>query len=403
MKRLLGLLLLIVLTLGGYWWYKSTSPEDTAGPSATTSGRPGKGEGKQGKSAQGGEEGADIPVRVVTVSQEDLQLTQQAPGTALATATAWVRTRVDGQLLALHFQEGERIKAGELLAEIDPQPYAAALAQVRGQLQRNEALLAQARLEAARNHELLRQDAIARQEVEAQDSLVAQYAGQVAADQGQLKAAQLQLEYTRIRAPISGRLGLRQVDVGNQLRSSDTPGIVSITQSRPIQVVFALPAEVVLSLRPLLSKGQTLQVEAWDRTWQQRLALGTLRTLDNQVDLATNTVHLKAEFANQDEVLFPNQFVQVRLYTEQRPAALWLPAHVIQHGAQGPYVQVVQKDMSVAVRQLILGPRSGDKQIVISGLAVGERVVSEGVDKLRQGSRVVIMAGADDKVKATRQ
>lgn len=397
MKRLSWLLLILLVT-GLYWWYPSFLP----GHGATSAGDDGTRSHRTGGKAGRGGEAADIPVRVVTVVQEDVHLTQEAPGTVMASATTWVRTRVDGELLALHFQEGGQVRAGALLAEIDARPYAALLAQARGQLQRNEALLAQARLDAARNHALYKQDAIARQDVENADALVAQYAGQVAADQGQLKAAQLQLEYTRITAPIGGRLGLRQVDVGNQLRSSDSPGIVSITQSQPSQVGFALPADVVLKLRPLLKKGHALAVEAWDRNWQQRLALGTLRTLDNQVDLATNTVHLKAEFANQDEALFPNQFVQVRLYTEQRPAALWLPAHVIQHGAQGPYVQVVQADRSVAVRQLTLGSRAADRQIVLSGVQAGERVVSEGVDKLRQGSRVEVMPEREHQTSSTR-
>jgi len=311
------------------------------------------------------------PVRVEPVQRRDLAVHLRAIGTVTPRNTVTVRSRVEGQLLKVHFQEGQQVTAGQLLAEIDPLPYEIRLAQTEARLRQNRPQLLTAKADLERVRQLHAQTLMSQQQLEAAQALVADREGAVAADQANVDDARRQLAYTRIEAPIAGRLGLRQVDAGNLIRPGDAGGMVVITQTRPINV---------------------LPVEAWDRAEQQRLAAGLLNTVDNQIDLATGTVRLKAEFPNEDEKLFPNQFVNVRLRVRTFKDAVVVPVAAIQYGSRGTYVYLVTEDSLAAVRDVVLGPAEEGVQAVLQGLSGGERVVLEGIDRLREGRPVTIVA-----------
>jgi multidrug efflux system membrane fusion protein len=308
--------------------------------------------------------------------------------------TVAIKARVDGQLVRINFREGQAIKEGEVLAEIDPRPFQVQLDQAKGQLARDEALLANARLDLDRYRGLLAKDSIAKQQVDAQESLVRQTDGVVKTDRAQAASAQLQLDFTRITAPVSGRLGLRQLDVGNMIHGSDTNGLVVITQTQPINVVFAIPADNIAAVVPRLRAGQPLSVDAFDRDGKTRLASGRLLTVDNQIDVTTGTVKLKAEFANSDDKLFPNQFVNARLRVETRPDATLIPVAAIQRGTKGTFVYVVGQDQAVSIRPITVGPISGDVAAIDQGVVVGDQVVIDGADKLRDGAKVEVTTPA---------
>jgi multidrug efflux system membrane fusion protein len=359
-----------------------------------TAGKAGKA-GRGGKGRGGFDPNRAQPVQVASVTRGEIDVVLNALGTVTALNTVAVRARVDGQLIRVGFREGQLVKAGEVLAEIDPRPYQVQLDQVRGQLARDEAQLAIARLDLERYRGLLAKESIARQQVEAQDALVRQLQGTVMTDRAQLDNAQLQLEFTRITAPLSGRLGLRQVDVGNTVRAGDATGIVVLTQTQPISVVFAIPAESLAPVLARLQARQTLQVEAWDRDARNRLASGRVASVDNQVDVSTGTVKIKAEFANQDQALFPNQFVNVRLRVETRKDALLIPLSALQRGTPGTFVYRLKDDLTVEIVKVQPGPQQGELLAVESGLQEGERVVSDGGDRLRPGARVELPAAGE--------
>jgi len=277
-----------------------------------------------------------------------------------------------------------------VLAEIDPRLYQAQLDQANGQLVRDQALLTNARLDLERYRGLLAQDSIARQQVDAQQALVRQYEGTLQSDRAQVDNAQLQLGFTHITAPVSGRLGLRLVDVGNMIHGSDANGLVVITQTQPIDAIFSIPADNIGAVLARLHGRAALAVDALDRDGKTRLASGKLLTVDNQIDVATGTVKLKAEFANADDKLFPNQFVNARLRLETRHNALLVPVAAIQRGTQGTFVYVVGQDQAVSIRPVTLGPVSGDSVAIEKGLADGEQVVTDGADKLREGAKVEV-------------
>ena len=372
-------------TVGGWLGLEPQADADA------TTGKGGKA-GRGGKGRGGFDPNRAQPVQVATVTQGEIDVVLNALGTVTALNTVAVRARVDGQLIRVGFREGQLVKAGEVLAEIDPRPYQVQLDQVRGQLARDEAQLAIARLDLERYRGLLAKESIARQQVEAQDALVRQLQGTVMTDRAQLDNAQLQLDFTRITAPLSGRLGLRQVDVGNMLRAGDATGIVVLTQTQPISVVFAIPAESLTPVLARLQARQTLQVEAWDRDARNRLASGRVASVDNQVDVSTGTVKIKAEFANQDQALFPNQFVNVRLRVETRKDALLIPLAALQRGTPGTFVYRLKDDLTVEIVKVQPGPQQGEVLAIESGLQAGlqpgERVVSDGGDRLRPGARV---------------
>jgi multidrug efflux system membrane fusion protein len=348
----------------------------------------------QGKKGAAIGAGRPVPVVVATAATQDVRVTQNALGTVTAQASVTVRARVGGQLQKVLFKEGQLVKAGEVLAEIDPRPFAAQLAQAEGQLKRDLALLKNAQSDLARYQVLRKQESISEQQLDSQAALVQQYQGTVQADQGLVDNARLQLGFTRITAPVSGRIGLRLVDVGNIVNTNDTAGLAVITAVQPINAVFSLPEDVlptVASRHAAAQKdGRSLAIEAWDRGNKNLLAKGQLLTIDNQIDPATGTVKFKAVFPNGDSTLYPNQFVNLRLLVETRPASVVAPNVAIQRGNQGAFVYVVGADKTVKVRPVKLGPVDADKVAILEGLAAGEQVVVTGVDKLRDGAKVAV-------------
>lgn len=332
-----------------------------------------------------------IPVAVATAQSGAIDVIINALGTVTALNTVTVKPRVDGQLVRVAFREGQFVNKGDLLAEIDPRPFQTQLDQANGQLIRDQALLANAKLDLDRYRGLLAKDSIARQQVNTQESLVRQYEGTVKANQALVNNARLQLEFTHVKAPIAGRLGLRLVDNGNMVRTTDTNGLVVITQIQPITVVFSIPSHHLSALLGRLQTGDPMTVEAWDREDRNRLAVGKLLTVDNQIDTTTGTVKLKAEFTNSDNALFPNQFVNVHLRTETLHGVTLIPVSSTQQGIQGTFLYVVDKRNTVILKPVTLGPVSGNLVAVDKGLVPGEQVVIDGADKLRQGARVEII------------
>jgi len=331
-----------------------------------------------------------VPVLTVAAQVHDLPVHLKAIGTVTALNTVTVRSRVDGQLLRVAFAEGQRVERDDLLAEIDAASYRISLAQAEGQLQQNAAQLKSAQTDLERIRDLHAQNLVTTQQLDLQQALVAQHAGAVAANQAQVDDARLQLAYTRILAPISGRVGLRHIDAGNLIHQSDSDGLVVITQTRPIAVSFTIPEVDLQSVLDPFRAGEPLAVEAWDRNEQSVLATGILKTMDNQIDVATGTLRLKAEFPNADEHLFPNQFVNVRLRVRTLEHAIVIPAAAVQFGSRGTYVYIVDENKKAAIRDVVLGPNDGSQQAVSKGLNAGDAVVLEGLDRLREGRGVVI-------------
>jgi multidrug efflux system membrane fusion protein len=342
--------------------------------------------------AGGGRRGGDgraAPVGVVRATRGDVPVYLDGLGSVTPLATVAVKSRVDGQLMRLHFEEGQVVEAGALLAEIDPRPFEVQLAQAEGQKARDEALLRNARVDLDRYKTLFEQDSIAKQQLDGQESLVLQYEAAVKSDQSQVDNAKLQLEYARIRAPIGGRVGLRQVDAGNMVRTGDPAGLVVITQMQPITVVFTIPQDDLPAVLARSRRGEAVPVEAWDRAQAVKLATGQLASIDNQIDPTTGMIRLKAQFANRDEMLFPSQFVNVRMLVDTKKGVVVVPSAAIQIGVQGSFVWVVDDDRKVALRVVKPGPSEGDVVAVETGLEGGEAIVVEGVDRLREGSTVV--------------
>jgi multidrug efflux system membrane fusion protein len=337
--------------------------------------------------------GAPTPVRAAPVIKHDLAVHLRAIGTVSPVNTVTVRSRVEGQLLKVAFTEGQEVAVGQLLAEIDPTPYRLRLAQMEGQLRQSESQARTAQSDLERFKQLHAQTLISSQQLEGQQALVAERLGVLAAEQAQVEDARRQLAYTRIEAPIAGRLGLRQVDAGNLVRPGEAGGLVVITQTRPIAVMFTIPELDLQKVLEPLRAGEPLAVEAWDRGENVVLATGALKTVDNQIDLATGTLRLKAEFANTDERLFPNQFVNVRLRVRTLKDATVIPAVAVQYGSRGPYAYIVGAENKVSVRDLVLGPIDGAMQAVTKGVAPGDVVVTEGVDRLREGRVVSLISG----------
>ena len=334
-----------------------------------------------------------IPVAVAPVRTGDIQVYLNGLGTVTPNNSVTVRTRVDGELIKVLFREGQMIKADAALAEIDPRPYQVQLTQAEGQMARDQALLKNAQVDLKRYQMLFTQDSIAKQQVDTQEALVRQYQGTVKADQGQIDNARLSLIYCHISAPIGGRLGLRQVDPGNIVHASDPNGLVVINQIQPITVVFTLSEDNLPAVLKRFQVGSALAVEAWSRDGKTKLADGTLLTVDNQIDPTTGTVKLKAEFPNHDNALFPNQFVNARLLVDTERGATVMPSAAVQRGTQGAFVYRVKEDQSVTLRPVRLGPVEGDNVGVESGLAPGDVVVVDGLDKLREGAKIEPVTG----------
>lgn len=372
-RRIIIVVSVLVIALLAFWWYRHHQDAAASTAAATARG------------------GMPVAVGAATVIRHDVELELLALGTVTSTYTVTVHSRVDGQLEKVHFTEGQVVKQGQLLAELDPRPYQAALTQAQGQLLRDQALLRNAELDQTRYHQLQAQNSVAKQIVDTQDALVHQYQGTVKLDQGLVDNARLQLDYSRITAPITGRVGLSQIDLGNIVHAADTNGVVIITQEQPINVIFALPEVSLDQVFTAMHQSNALQVEAWDRDNKNKLADGSLLAVDNQLNTLTGTVNLKARFANQGQQLFPNQFVNVHLKLGAQHDAITVPTVALQLGTGGSYVYVVKDNQTVSIAKVQTGPVSGNDTIIEQGLQAGQKVVIDGLDKLREGSKVKVI------------
>jgi membrane fusion protein, multidrug efflux system len=338
-----------------------------------------------------GQQAAPQSVAVATIGTDDIRVMVNALGTVTPIATVTVKSRVDGELLAVGFKEGQTVKKGDFLAQIDPRPFEAAKAQLEGQLVHDQGLLDQARKNLVRFQTLLKQDSIARQQAEDQVFLVKQSEGSVQADQGQIDAQKLNLIYAHIVSPIDGRIGLRMVDPGNFVQTTDA-GLAVVTQMHPISVIFIVPEDDIPPIMDAIRAGRTLEVTAYDRANVAPLSTGKVVSLDSQIDPTTGTVKLRADFDNLDDKLFPNQFVNARLLIKTLHGAITVPSRAVQYGAPGAYVYLVGADDTVSARAVELGPQDGPMFAVKSGLSPGDRIVVEGADRLRPGIKVSINA-----------
>jgi membrane fusion protein, multidrug efflux system len=331
---------------------------------------------------------APIPVVTATAKAGDQPIYLTGLGSVVGFKTVTLRTRVDGELMRVAVSEGQMVSAGDLIAEIDPRPFQVQLEQAEGQKERDVALLENARLDAERYRILYSQDSIPKQQLDTQIALVKQDEATVKADQAAIDNAKLQLTYTRITSPINGRIGLRQVDPGNIVHAADQNGLAIITQLQPIAVIFSIPQDNVPQVMKKLRAGRRLLVEAWNRDLRNKISTGSLLTIDNQADVTTGTVRFKATFANDDNALFPNQFVNARLLVDVKRGAVLVPATAIQRGPETTFVFVVDKDDTVQTRNVVTGTIEAGMASIDRGLSPGETVVIEGVDKLQHGAKV---------------
>ncbi|WP_312748785.1 MdtA/MuxA family multidrug efflux RND transporter periplasmic adaptor subunit [Atlantibacter hermannii] len=383
-SRWLMPLVVVIAVVAALWYWHAQKPDAAAGQQATD----------QPRKAGGGRAGMRAPlapVQAATAVREAVPRYLSGLGTVTAANTVTVRSRVDGQLMALHFQEGQQVKAGDLLAEIDPSQFKVALAQAEGQLAKDKATLANARRDLARYQQLSKTNLVSRQELDAQQALVNETLGTIKADEAAVASAQLQLNWSRITAPTEGRVGLKQVDIGNQISSGDTAGIVVLTQTHPIDVLFTLPESDIATILQAQKAGKTLTVEAWDRTNKQKLSSGTLLSLDNQIDVTTGTIKLKARFDNQDDALFPNQFVNARMLVDTQQDAIVIPAAALQMGNDGHFVWVLNGDNQVSKHTVTTGIQDSEKVVIAAGLSAGDRVVTDGIDRLTEGAKVEVV------------
>lgn len=366
-------LVVVIVAVAAVWWFKRD-----AGPAQPPPFSPWS---------------QPVPVLVAPAVAGELSVTLRAVGHVTPLQAVTVNSRVNGALERVLFEEGQEVRAGTLLAEIDPRPYRSQLAEAEADHARSLAQLRNAERDLVRARSLLKEDSIARQEAEASETLVAELQAAVAAGKARVEDARLQLSWTRVEAPIDGRLGLRGIDAGNLVSANDTE-LVSIVQTRPIGVLFSLPGHELAAVRAALREGRELQVEALDRDDRTVLATGRLDTFDNRIDMQTGTVRMKAHFANEDEALFPHQFVNVRLSVGVQQEAVTIPADAVQYGARGAYVYVIDEEERARVRAVEPGRVDEGRVAILSGLEEGEAVVLEGFDRLREGRQAELMGEA---------
>lgn len=416
MRKIIVAAVVVVVALGGWWGWQAwqqrqlaaleaagavpgsqagqAGPAGAGGPGGMARGRTGgraggpPGAGGPGGPRRGFDGDRPLPVLVASAKTADVDVILNALGTVTARSTVTVRSRVDGQLQRLAFDEGQVVKKNDLLAEVDPRPFQVQLTQAEGQLARDRAQLQNARVDLTRYRGLLAKDSIASQQVDNQVALVRQLEGTVAANQGQVDSAKLQLSFTRITAPISGRVGLRQVDVGNMIRAGDSSGLVVITEVQPIAVLFAVPSDNIAEIVDSLRRDDPPIVEAWDRRGDRQIATGRLRSLDNQIDVSTGTIRLKAEFDNDDFALFPNQFVNVKLRLRTLRDVTVIPPSGVQRSSAGPYAFVIDGQSRATQRRIVLGQATESLVVVSNGIQPGDRVVIDGADRIREGQVV---------------
>lgn len=374
---------------GGYWWHSHSSASQTKSAEGAQQSR---GKGQRGGGRHEGAMAAGMtPVQAADAVRQSVPQYLSGLGTVIAANTVTLRSRVDGDLIAIHFKEGQEVKAGQLLAEIDPRPYQVALIQAEGQLAKSQATLANAKRDLARYEKLAKTNLVSQQEMDTQRSLVSETQGTIKADEGSLASARLNLTYSRVTSPIDGRVGLKQVDIGNYVSSGDTTGIVVITQTHPIHLIFSLPENDISAILSAQKQG-AVPVEAWDRSNKTLLTSGALLSMDNQIDTTTGTVKLKARFENQDDRLFPNQFVNARLKVSTLRDAIVIPAAALQMGNEGSFVWVVNSDNKVSKKIVTLEFQDSEKVVIKAGLEVGDKVVTDGIDRLTEGAKVEIVA-----------
>jgi multidrug efflux system membrane fusion protein len=386
-RWLFTVLILAGLGYGGYRWWKSAKP--AAANTSNVQSTDASGRGGRGGRGGGGRGAAGRPAVVTVASRKaDMPVYLRGLGTAAASNVVTVRSRVDGQLVHVAFREGQFVKEGDLLAEIDKRPFEVQLAQAKGQLARDEALLQSAKTEQSRNQLLLDKGLIPKQQFDIQVATVGQYQGSIQADQALIDSANLQINYSRIIAPISGQVGLRLIDEGNIVRAADPGGLVVITQLQPISVLFPIPEDNLGEVLQKLHSGQRLRVEAWDHDETKKIGDGVLLTADNQIDSTTGTSKLKAVFDNSNNALYPNQFVNVRLLVNVLKNAVVIPGATVQRGSQGTFVYVVRDNQTAELRPVTIQTTEGNDVSIASGLQAGETVILEGMDKVQDGARV---------------
>jgi membrane fusion protein, multidrug efflux system len=371
-RRVLPTLLVLALIAGAILWAHPWAGGPRKGPPATP----------------------PQPVGVATATTGEMPVILNALGTVTPFNTVTVMTQINGQLMSVGFKEGQMVQKGQFLAQIDPRPYQVALEQAEGQLAHDTGLLEQAKSDLARYQRLQAQNSIAEQQVADQEFLVQQYLGTVKTDQGTIDNDKLNLAYCHITSPITGRAGLLQVDPGNYVQTTSTSGIVVVTELDPISVIFTLPQNDIAAVTAAMQSGPPLPVTLYDSTNTKKLATGTLVAMDNQINVSTGTVELRASFANPDNALFPNEFVNVDLLVKTLKNAVLVPGAAIQRGAPGTFVYVVNADGTVAVQKVVLGPNTASETAITSGLAAGAKVVTDGADRLHPGAKVTIVAPA---------
>jgi membrane fusion protein, multidrug efflux system len=373
-RLVLTSILILLLVAGVVWWTR---------------------QGGTPQQANSGRNAAPMSIVPEVVGKGDIGINLNALGTVTSLATVTIRTQISGYLMRVVFKEGDEVKKGDLLAEIDSRPYEATLAQAKGQLARDEAMLKGAQVDLTRYQGLAAQNAVPHQTLDTQIALVAQDQGTVEADRAMVKSAEVNLQYCRIVSPLDGRVGLRQVDQGNYVTPGDANGMVVITQLQPISVLFTVPEDNLQAISKRIQAGAVLPAAAYDRSGASKIADGTLQTFDSQIDQTTGTIKLRAQFSNETRVLYPNQFVNIRLLLDTHKDVTTISTAGIQRGVPGTFVYLVNADSTVSVRPVKLGVTDGNRVEVVSGLTPGDRIVIDGADKLRDGAKINVRSETD--------